>query len=115
MLTRLHVANLDHTVTAADLERLFAAHGAVLYAHVMTYPDSGQSTGSGSVDMGSPSAADAAVRALDGQPYLGRPLVLTVCGRAAPAEPSAGSQREIQAMISEGGPALAMGSRPGQG
>jgi RNA recognition motif-containing protein len=107
MLTRLHVANLDHTVTAADLERLFAAHGAVLYAQVMTYPDNGRSTGSGAVDMGSAAAADAAVRALDGRQYRGRPLVIVVVGGAAVAEPAAGSQREIQAMISEGGPALA--------
>jgi RNA recognition motif-containing protein len=102
MLTRLHVANLDHTVTAADLERLFAAHGAVLYAQVMTYPDSGHSTGSGSVDMGSAAAADAAVRALDGWHYRGRPLVI---GAAAGEPLPAGSRREIQAMISEGGPA----------
>jgi RNA recognition motif-containing protein len=106
MLTRLHVANLDHTVTAADLERLFAAHGAVLYTQVMTYPDNGRSTGSGSVDMGSAAAADAAVRALDGWPYRGRPLVIVVAAGAAAGEPlPAGSRREIQAMISEGGPA----------
>jgi len=100
VLTRLHVANLDHTVTAADLERLFAAHGAVLYAQVMTYPDNGRSTGSGSVDMGSAAAADAAARALDGWQFRGRPLVITVGKPLA-----AGSRRQIQAMISEGGPA----------
>jgi RNA recognition motif-containing protein len=106
MLTRLHVANLDHSVTAADLERLFAPHGAVLYARVMTYPDNGRTTGSGSVDMGSASAADAAVRALDGRPYRARPLVITVGDGAAASQPlAAGSRRQIQAMISEGGPA----------
>jgi cold-inducible RNA-binding protein len=103
MPTQLYVANLSYTVTNSDLERLFAVYGAVHDARVMSYPDSGQSTGSAIVDMGCEEASAAAIVALDGREYLGRPLV--VVGRAAGP---AGSERETEAMISEGSPALAV-------
>jgi RNA recognition motif. (a.k.a. RRM, RBD, or RNP domain) len=79
MSTKLYVANLTYTVNGPDLERLFAAHGTVLGARVMTYAESGQSAGCAIVDMASEEQADAAVVALDGRAYFGRPLVV---GRA---------------------------------
>jgi hypothetical protein len=62
MPTQLYVANLSYTVTNSDLERLFAVYGAVHDARVMSYPDSGQSTGSAIVDMGCEEAGDRRAR-----------------------------------------------------
>ena len=90
-------------MTDADLKRLFDADGFVVDARVMTYPESGRPTGSVIVDMGSESEGAAAIAALDGRDYRGRPLVV---GRAAGS--SADSERAIEAMISEGGPVLAL-------
>ncbi|MBN1489516.1 MAG: RNA-binding protein [Phycisphaerae bacterium] len=71
---KLYVGNLSYDVSSADLEQLFAQHGAVDSANVITDRATGRSKGFGFVEMSSSSEADAAISALDGKDFGGRAL-----------------------------------------
>jgi cold-inducible RNA-binding protein len=71
---KVYVGNLSHTVSSADLERLFAQHGTVESANVITDRSTGRSKGFGFVEMGSSAEAQAAITALDGTELDGRTL-----------------------------------------
>jgi RNA recognition motif-containing protein len=76
MSTRLYVGNLAYSVTDNSLLEHFTAFGDVASAKVMIDRDSGRSKGFGFVEMGSPQAAQAAIRGLNGQAVDGRALVV---------------------------------------
>lgn len=76
MSTNLYVGNLTFNTTTADLETLFAAHGEVKKAQVITDRETGRSRGFGFVEMGTSDAAKAATDALNGQDVDGRPLTV---------------------------------------
>jgi cold-inducible RNA-binding protein len=76
MSTNLYVGNLTFNTTTADLEALFAAHGEVQKAQVITDRETGRSRGFGFVEMATPDAARAATEALNGQDVDGRPLTV---------------------------------------
>ena len=76
MGSKLHVGNLSYATTSADLQQLFAAHGAVQSAEVVGDRATGNSMGFGFVRMGSEEEARAAIAALHGGQHDGR--VLTV-------------------------------------
>ncbi len=78
MSTNLYVGNLTFDTTSSDLETLFAAHGQVKSAHVITDRDSGRSRGFGFVEMSSPSEAKAAIDSLNGHDVDGRQLTVNV-------------------------------------
>ena len=71
---KLYVGNLGYDVSDADLEQLFAQHGSVDSANVITDRSTGQSKGFGFVEMSSNSEAEAAITALDGKEYGGRTI-----------------------------------------
>jgi RNA recognition motif-containing protein len=71
---KLYVGNLGYSVSSSDLEQLFASHGTVDSASVITDRSTGQSKGFGFVEMSSSGDADAAIAALDGKDYGGRTL-----------------------------------------
>ncbi len=71
---KLYVGNLGYSITGTDLEQLFAPHGAVESAQVITDRDSGQSKGFGFVEMSSSTEAEAAIGALNGHEHDGRAL-----------------------------------------
>ena len=73
---KLYVGNLGYSVTSTDLQTMFAAHGAVESAQVITDRDSGRSKGFGFVEMGSSEEAQAAITALNGQQHDGRALTV---------------------------------------
>ena len=73
---KLYVGNLSYSVTGADLQQMFAAHGAVESASIITDRDTGRSKGFGFVEMGSDSEAQAAIAALNGQQHDGRALTV---------------------------------------
>src|SRR3990172_12651575 len=50
---KLYVGNLGYSVTGTDLETMFAPHGTVESAQVITERDTGQSKGFGFVEMSS--------------------------------------------------------------
>ena len=71
---RIYVGNLAYGVGDTDLEAMFAPHGAVESATVISDRDSGRSKGFGFVEMGNNSEAEAAIQALNGQDSQGRAL-----------------------------------------
>ena len=76
MGTKLYVGNLAYGVTGSDLQTMFAAHGTVRSAEVITDRASGQSKGFGFVEMGSEQEAKAAIAALNGKEVEGRSLTV---------------------------------------
>lgn len=87
MSKRLYVGNLSFNVTTADLEALFAAHGEVVDAQVVTDRGSGRSKGFGFVEMASDEDANKAIAALNGQDHGGRALTVN---EARPREERSG-------------------------
>jgi RNA recognition motif-containing protein len=71
---KLFVGNLGYGVDSAALEKLFASHGVVESAAVVTDRGTGRSKGFGFVEMGSKDAAQAAIAALNGTEFDGRAL-----------------------------------------
>jgi cold-inducible RNA-binding protein len=73
---KLYVGNLDYSVTDADLEKMFGAHGTVMSAQVIMDRDTGRSKGFGFVEMQSDQEAQTAIKALNGQESNGRALTV---------------------------------------
>jgi RNA recognition motif-containing protein len=73
---KLYVGNLSYDVDSSALEQLFAAHGTVQSAQIITDRDTGRSKGFGFVEMGSDAEAQAAISALNGQENGGRALTV---------------------------------------
>jgi RNA recognition motif-containing protein len=76
MMNKLYVGNLAYSITDASLMQAFAEFGDVSSAKVMMDRDTGRSKGFGFVEMGSPQAAQAAIRGLHGKTIDGRALVV---------------------------------------
>lgn len=73
---RLYVGNLSYSVDSSELEQLFAQHGSVQSAQVISDRDTGRSKGFGFVEMSSDDEAQAAITALNGQEHGGRALTV---------------------------------------
>ena len=71
---KLFVGNLGYGVDSDALERLFATHGVVESAAVITDRGTGRSKGFGFVEMESKDAAQAAISALNGTEHDGRAI-----------------------------------------
>ena len=78
MSSNLYVGNLTFNTTTADLETLFAQHGDVSKAQVITDRDTGRSRGFGFVEMESQEGADTAISALNGTDLDGRDLSVSI-------------------------------------
>lgn len=74
MSTNIYVGNLAFSTNNADLEALFAEHGEVTRAQVVTDRDTGRSRGFGFVEMASADEATNAIRSLNGRNVDGRDL-----------------------------------------
>ncbi|WP_045227319.1 RNA recognition motif domain-containing protein [Methyloterricola oryzae] len=88
MTKKLYVGNLSYAVTGSDLEVMFAAHGVVASANLITDHDTGRSKGFGFVEMNDAKEAEAAIAALHGKDIDGRNLVVN---EARPRESRTGS------------------------
>lgn len=73
---KIYVGNLSYGVRDSDLEDLFAAHGTVQSAQVITDRATGTSKGFGFVEMGTDQEAQAAISALNGKELEGRNLTV---------------------------------------
>ena len=69
---KLYVGNLSFDTTEADLKELFGQHGSVESVAVITDRETGRPRGFAFVEMGEASAAQDAIRALDGTDFGGR-------------------------------------------
>lgn len=71
---KLYVGNLSYDVNSSELQELFANHGTVDSASVISDRETGRSKGFGFVEMSTDEEAAAAMSALDGQDFGGRAL-----------------------------------------
>ena len=72
----LFVGNLPWSMSDQELQQLFAAHGNVDRAKIVTDRDTGRSRGFGFVTMNDDNAANAAIKALNGMEQGGRPMTV---------------------------------------
>ena len=80
----IYVGNLPYQTTEDDLSGLFGAYGAVSRVNIIMDRETGRSKGFGFVEMDDDNAAEAAIKALDGQDFNGRTLKIN---QARPREP----------------------------
>jgi RNA recognition motif-containing protein len=76
MGNKLYVGGLPYSVTEGQLQEIFAAHGTVESARVITDKFTGQSRGFGFVELSSGGEAQKAIEALNGTQLEGRTLVV---------------------------------------
>lgn len=87
MGAKIYVGGLPYSTTEDQLSDLFAAHGTVSSARIITDKFTGQARGFGFVEMSSDSEAQAAITALNGTELGGRTLTVN---EARPQEPRSG-------------------------
>ncbi|WP_447986570.1 RNA recognition motif domain-containing protein [Nitrospira sp. Nam74] len=87
MGSKIYVGGLPYSATEQELNNLFAAHGNVESARVITDKFTGQSRGFGFVEMSSGEEASRAISALNGTQMGGRTLTVN---EAKPQEPRSG-------------------------
>ena len=75
-MINIYVGNLPYDTADADLEQVFAAHGAVTSAKVITDRATGRSRGFGFVEMSDDDEARAAIEALNGSDMGDRKLAV---------------------------------------
>ena len=78
MENKLFVGSLPWAVDDAQLGELFAQHGEVTSARVVTDRDSGRSRGFGFVEFANDEQAKAAVEAMDGATVEGRTIAVSI-------------------------------------
>ncbi|MFO0706350.1 MAG: RNA-binding protein [Nitrospira sp.] len=90
MGSKLYVGGLPYSATEAQLTTLFASHGTVESARVISDKFTGQSRGFGFVEMATSEEANAAIAALNGSQMDGRSLTVN---EAKPQEPRSSGGR----------------------
>jgi RNA recognition motif-containing protein len=71
---KLYCGNLSYSITAAQLESMFAEHGNVVSAQVIQDRDTGRPKGFGFVEMSTDQEAASAIDGLNGQEIDGRSI-----------------------------------------
>ena len=84
MSRKIYVGNLPWSTTSQDLEAMFAPHGAVRSAEVISDRETGRSRGFGFVEMETDEGLQAAISALNGQEMNGRPLTVNEARERTP-------------------------------
>src|SRR5512134_4017294 len=90
MGSKIYVGGLPYAATESQLNDLFAQHGTVASARIITDKFTGQSRGFGFVEMSSQEEAQAAISAVNGTQMEGRTLTVN---EAKPQEPRSGGGR----------------------
>jgi RNA recognition motif-containing protein len=78
MNKKLYVGGLAYSVTDEQLQQLFAQHGTVESAKVITDKYTDRSRGFGFVEMGTVEEAERAIQALNGSQHEGRKLTVNI-------------------------------------
>ena len=74
MSKKIYIGNIPFTSTEEELRTVFERHGDVASVSVITDRETGRSRGFAFVEMDDESAADNAIRALDGSELGGRSI-----------------------------------------
>jgi len=93
MGSKLYVGGLPYSVTEGRLQELFATHGTVQSANVISDKFTGQSRGFGFVEMSSGDEAQKAISALNGTQFDGRTLVVNEAKPMAKRDNFGGGER----------------------
>ena len=93
MGSKIYVGGLPYSVTEQELGEMFAAHGSVESARVITDRVTGQSRGFGFVEMATEEDANAAIAALDGTELDGRTLKVNEAKEKRPRGGGGGGHR----------------------
>jgi RNA recognition motif-containing protein len=110
MAKNIYVGNLTWGTTADDLLALFQQHGEVTRAQVITDRETGRSRGFGFVEMANDAEAQAAIDALNGSNFQGRPLTVNEAKPQERRGPGGGGGRGFG-----GGRGYGGGGGPGAG
>ena len=78
MNKKLYVGGLSYSVTDEQLSQLFAGHGTVESAKVVTDRETSRSRGFGFVEMSTQEEAEKAIAALNGTQHEGRSLTVNI-------------------------------------
>ncbi len=73
---RIYVGNLPYNTIESEIQELFEAYGGVESVQMIRDRDTGQSKGFGFVEMPNSTEAQAAIQALNGQPFHNRNLTV---------------------------------------
>jgi cold-inducible RNA-binding protein len=84
MSKKIYVGNLPWSTTSAELEQMFAQHGTVRSAEVISDRETGRSRGFGFVEMESEEGMNQAIQALNGLDMGGRPLTVNEARERTP-------------------------------
>jgi RNA recognition motif-containing protein len=76
MSTKLYIGNLPSDVTEDDLRTMLSQHGPVNEIAVVMDKATGRARGFAFATMNTPEAATAAIQALNGKDWKGRPLTV---------------------------------------
>ena len=87
---RIYVGNLSFRTTPDALRVHFAGHGEVLDVFIGTDRETGRSRGFGFVTMADKDAGNAAITALNGKDFEGRPIVVNEAQPRAERGPGGG-------------------------
>jgi RNA recognition motif-containing protein len=90
MSKKMYVGNLAWSVSSEDLQELFSAHGTVNSAEVIKDRETGRSRGFGFVEMETQQDMEAAIEALNGYDFKGRPLTVNEARERAPRQGGGG-------------------------
>lgn len=74
----IYVGNITYSATEDDLKNLFQQHGEVTDVRIITDKFTQLSKGFGFVEMADDNKANAAIEALNGADFMGRPLKVNV-------------------------------------
>ena len=91
MSKKIYIGNLPCSITEAELRGAFGRHGAVDSVNIITDRETGRPRGFAFVEMEQASAADDAIRALDGSDLGGRNIKVN---EAQARRPGAGGNRD---------------------
>lgn len=94
MNEKLFVGNLSFNTTENDLQDMFAAHGTVMEANLMTDRMTGRPRGFGFVTMSTAEEAQAAISALHGHSVDGRDLTVNIAKPREERGSGGGDRRE---------------------
>lgn len=83
---KLYVGNMSYEVDSSALEQLFAPHGTVESAQVISDRDTGRSKGFGFVEMSTDQEAADAIQKFNGADYGGRNMTVAEARPMAPRE-----------------------------
>ena len=81
---RLYVGNLPWSVSSTELQAMFAEHGSVVSAEVVSDRVTGRSRGFGFVQMEADEASNAAIEALNGLDINGRAIIVNEARERTP-------------------------------